>query len=184
MNAGHIRQSKFLSLVLRHKPDAIGISLDPEGWASIEEILEKSAANLGLSRERISEIVRDNDKQRFSISEDGQYIRANQGHSIKVDLGLGSVEPPETLFHGTATRFLASILEQGLLPRNRQHVHLSADIRTARKVGIRHGKLALLKVGSGEMARNGHLFYQSENGVWLTDHVPCESIEQIEESSQ
>lgn len=179
MNKNIKRTSKFLSLLLRHQPELIGLELDSEGWASIEELIEKSKQQHSPSRltqELIAEIVKTSDKQRFIINEKGTHIRANQGHSINVDLGLELVKPPKILFHGTATRFLQSIIESGLKKQSRQHVHLSPDKETASKVGTRHGKLVMLEIKSLEMHECGHAFYRSENGVWLTDYVPAEFI--------
>lgn len=166
--------SKFLSYVLRHKPAAIGLNLDQEGWANIEELIEK--ADIRFSRDMLLEVVATSEKKRFAISDNGQSIRANQGHSITVDLGLEPVEPPELLFHGTATRFLDSIQEQGLRPQDRKHVHLSADIETATKVGKRHGKPVILTIPAQKMHLQGHPFFKSENGVWLTGFVPAADV--------
>ena len=165
------RTSKFLSLVLRHKPETIGIELDANGWIDIDRLLEAMANhNKALTRDQLFTVVRDNDKQRFVV--ENNRIRANQGHSISVDLGLVPKPPPDALYHGTATRFLDSILKQGLHKMNRHHVHLSPDIETASSVGVRHGKLALLTVNAKAMAEDGYVFYQSNNGVWLVEHVP------------
>ncbi len=172
--------SKFLSLVLRHKPEKIGITLDAQGWTSIEGIIE--ASNLKLDLEKIVEVVKLNNKQRFSISEDGERIRANQGHSVDVDLELNACAPPEKLFHGTAIRFIDSILKTGLASKNRNHVHLSADVETAAAVGRRHGKLVMLEINAALMNDEGHAFFLSENGVWLCKHVPPSFINQIESS--
>lgn len=166
--------SKFLSYVLRHKPDAIGLDLDPEGWADIGELIAK--ADIPLTLDLLHEVVATSDKKRFAISPDGQSIRANQGHSIEVDLGLTLIQPPEFLYHGTTTRFLDSIREQGLLPQNRQYVHLSADIETATKVGQRHGKPVILTIPALQMHQHDHQFFQAQNGVWLTKMVPAEFI--------
>ncbi|MEP3889045.1 MAG: RNA 2'-phosphotransferase [Hellea sp.] len=166
-----VRISKLLSYVLRHKPESIGLTLDAQGWANIDELVSKSS-KVRMTREDISRVVRGNDKQRFIISDDGNLIRANQGHSIKVDLGLKPVSPPDSLFHGTATRFWPSIQVEGLKKMNRQHVHLSEDEETAAKVGVRHGKLQILTVDCRAMVAAGHIFYVSENGVWLTETVP------------
>lgn len=173
MNDQIVKASKYLSMLLRHQPEKIGLVLDDNGWASIEELIAKAnATGKSLSRSLIERVVAESDKKRFAISDDGKRIRASQGHSIEVDLALPPQIPPETLFHGTATRFLESIREKGLIPGNRQHVHLSLLRETAETVGRRHGQLALLIVRSGEMHRAGHAFYLSENGVWLTDSVP------------
>lgn len=169
-----ITTSKFLSYILRHKPDAIGLDLDPEGWANIEELIAK--ADIPLDLDTLREVVATSDKKRFAISTDGLFIRANQGHSIAVNLGLEPVEPPEFLYHGTATRFLESIREQGLLPKNRQYVHLSADQETATKVGQRHGKPVVLTIPARAMHQKGHKFFQAKNSVWLTENVPPEAI--------
>jgi putative RNA 2'-phosphotransferase len=172
-----VATSKFLSFVLRHRPDAIGLALDEAGWAGIDDILRLAPPGEGLTRERIERAVAENDKQRFAISDDGTRIRARQGHSIGVDLQLSAVAPPAVLYHGTTTRFLASIRREGLLKRDRQHVHLSADAGTATRVGSRHGKPAVLRVDAGAMAAAGHAFFLSDNGVWLTDAVPVTFVD-------
>lgn len=168
-----IRASKFMSLVLRHRPGLIGLTLDPEGWALVDDLVTRSqTASTPLSRELIEVVVRNNDKQRFRLSEDGLRIRASQGHSVSIDLALPPLEPPETLFHGTTTRFLASIQRQGLQHGSRQHVHLSPDHETAVRVGRRHGPPVVLAVAAHALWEAGHHFYRSDNGVWLTDAVP------------
>jgi putative RNA 2'-phosphotransferase len=172
-----VSTSKFLSLVLRHEPEKIGLQLDSQGWVSINELLSKAAGKLPLTVELLHEVVRTSDKQRFAISEDGTRIRANQGHSVPVELGLVPHVPPEQLYHGTATRFLDSIRRQGLLRGDRHHVHLSADTETAIKVGTRHGQPAVLIVHAGDMHRAGHVFFRSDNGVWLVAHVPPAFLE-------
>lgn len=175
-----IHLSRFLSLVLRHKPDTIGLELDENGWASVDELIAGAKrAGVHLSEPLIRQIVEQNDKQRFSLSEDGRKIRANQGHSIQVDLQLVPVEPPEYLYHGAATRFLDSILQQGLMKGKRHHVHLSPDEETARKVGMRHGKPVILFIRALDMHHAGFSFYVSANGVWLTEHVPPEWMEPL-----
>lgn len=172
-----VQLSKFLSFVLRHKPDAIGLTLDQQGWARIDELIAKgNAAGTTFSRDDLQQLVLSSDKQRFSISEDGLRIRAAQGHSVSVELGLTPQEPPAVLYHGTATRFVDSILAAGLLPQSRQQVHLSADEETARLVGQRHGKPAIFKVEALRMHAQGLKFYLSDNGVWLTDQVPPEFL--------
>ena len=148
------------------------------GWASINKLLRLSAAKgRPLTRALIEEVVATNDKKRFAFNEDRSMIRASQGHSVSVDLGLSPVAPPPVLFHGTATRFLEPIRQHGLLKGNRQHVHLSPDAGTAAKVGQRHGKPVVLKILADNMRVAGHAFYLSANGVWLTDHVPATFIE-------
>jgi putative RNA 2'-phosphotransferase len=167
-----VRLSKFLSLVLRHHPERIGLELDGGGWADVEELLEKSRqADVPLTRELLHQIVEENDKRRFALSPDGRRIRASQGHSIPVELELTPISPPELLYHGTAARALESIRRDGLTGRGRQHVHLSGDEETALAVGRRHGKPVVLKVEAGRMERDGQRFYRSANGVWLTDEV-------------
>lgn len=172
-----ISVSKFLSLVLRHKPEEIGLTLDDQGWADIVSLIERmNEHGRPVTRELLDRVVAENDKQRFAISGDGRRIRASQGHSLEIDLALAPAEPPQRLYHGTATRFLASIRGQGLLPGARQHVHLSLDEATALKVGQRHGRPCVLIVQSGEMAAAGHAFFRSDNGVWLTPHVPVDFL--------
>ncbi len=172
-----VSTSKFLSLVLRHQPEVIGLILDDSGWADIDTLIRLSQAHKPLTRALIEQVVEANSKQRFAISEDGRRIRANQGHSIEVELGLQPLAPPTLLYHGTATRFVDAIRREGLVKRSRQHVHLSADADTATAVGARHGKPAVLIVRAGEMAAAGHAFFRSENGVWLTDAVPVGFID-------
>lgn len=170
--------SKFLSLILRHKPEEIGIQLDQHGWANVAELISKMGENgTILTMGKLENIVETDSKGRYSFNHDKTLIRANQGHSIKVDLELKPVEPPEVLYHGTADRFIDSIMKSGLKPISRNHVHLSSDIETALKVGKRHGKAIILTINAQEMALKGHKFYISTNGVWLTDAVPTEFIE-------
>ena len=167
--------SKFLSLVLRHKPEEIGLKLDSNGWADINELIEKSE-KVKLTKELINEVVSQNNKQRFIIKNDK--IRANQGHSINIDLALEAVEPPDILYHGTTIRFLDSIIKEGLTKQSRQHVHLSEDIETATIVGKRHGKVAILEIDAKKMFEEGYEFYLSENGVWLTDRVSIKFLKE------
>jgi putative RNA 2'-phosphotransferase len=175
------KTSKFLSYILRHRPDEIGIVLDPQGWTDIATLISCAHQHgKQLSDVTLREAVRTSDKQRFMISEDGYRIRANQGHSIDIDLGLTTTTPPDILYHGTASRFMASILASGLLPGSRHHVHLSAMPETAINVGQRHGKPVLLVVQAGDMLQAGHQFFVSANGVWLTDTVPPAFISQEE----
>lgn len=165
-----VRASKFLSLVLRHKPEAAGLALDPEGWADVEALLE--AIDLIADRAHLERIVAENDKKRFVLSSDGRLIRAAQGHSLDVDLRLTAVEPPETLYHGTATRFVAAIRAEGLRPGARRYVHLSGTEDVARSVGARHGKPVVLAVTARVAHDAGQPFFRAENGVWLTDPLP------------
>ena len=175
MTADPVRVSKFLSLVLRHDPGKAGLTLDSAGWVAVDALLRGcAAAGCPLSRGELEDVVRGSDKQRFAFSADGLRIRANQGHSVEVELDYVPQTPPELLFHGTATRFLESIRARGLVKGERHHVHLSADLETARKVGQRHGKPVVLQVRAGEMRRSGREFFVSANGVWLTEQVPPE----------
>lgn len=177
MKDRHVRVSKFLSLVLRHQPEKVGIKLDREGWVSVSTLLEALEAHgLRLTPDELREAVRSNDKQRFAFSPDGLKIRASQGHSVKVALGYEPLEPPPTLYHGTAGRFLPSIRQQGLSKGRRHHVHLSEEGTTAAAVGRRYGEPVILEVASGAMHADGHVFFRSANGVWLTEHVPVHYI--------
>lgn len=171
------RISKLLSLVLRHSPETIGIELDENGWANVQELIGKCEKyRYHFSMDDLVEIVETNDKKRFSFNEKRSMIRANQGHSVNIDLALTPVEPPEYLYHGTATRFVESINEKGIVKQSRQHVHLSKDKETALKVGSRHGKPIVLTIMAEQMYKDGILFYQSANGVWLTDYVDVKYI--------
>lgn len=173
------KTSKFLSLILRHKPEVIGITLDRNGWADVSELISgvnKSDKYL-LDMKTLEEIVRTDEKQRYSFSTDKRKIRANQGHSIQVDVELKESIPPETLWHGTGEKYVSSINSEGIKPKSRLYVHLSADVETAVKVGSRHGKAVVYRINSGEMHRQGYIFYLSENGVWLTEFVPPNFIE-------
>jgi putative RNA 2'-phosphotransferase len=177
MNDRTVRISKFLSLVLRHQPEKIGLSLDQSGWASVEQLIEASRRRgFEFTLEELQNVVASNDKKRFSLSEDGLRIRANQGHSIKIELGYAPTAPPDILYHGTAERFLASIEQHGLVKGKRHHVHLSPDVDTATKVGRRHGKEVVLRIKTGLMHQDGFVFYLSANGVWLTEHVPVQYL--------
>lgn len=171
--------SKFLSFVLRHKPEAINLTLNEQGWASVAELIEKAKPQITLTHELIRQVVIDNDKKRFSLSDDNQYIRANQGHSVKIDLKLTPKKPPTVLYHGTATRFLNSIKQEGLKAGQRHHVHLSSDIETATAVGKRYGKPVILEISAGAMHQQGFKFFLSENNVWLTEHVPVNFLSVI-----
>jgi putative RNA 2'-phosphotransferase len=171
--------SKFLSLILRHRPEVIGIALDENGWANVEELLDNiKQSGKDVDLEQLKEVVASNDKQRFTFDEKYQMIRANQGHSIPVKLEMPAIQPPSILYHGTAKKNIPSILEKGILKGSRQHVHLSSDQDTAVKVGQRYGKPVVLKIKTGKMYAEGCLFFLSKNGVWLTDFVPSKYIQQ------
>lgn len=171
------RISKFLSLILRHQPETIHLKLDENGWADVEELIMKSAHNkMHFTLDELDQVVETNNKKRFAFNEDKTRIRANQGHSIDIDLALTPQQPPEFLYHGTAETNIESILEKGIEKRSRQHVHLSADKDTATKVGMRHGKPVILTIKTGEMFEEKIEFYLSDNGVWLTDFVEVKYI--------
>ena len=170
--------SKFMSLVLRHQPQRIGLTLDAAGWTSVDELLARAAAaGRAITRDELNEVVATSDKRRFALSDDGLRIRANQGHSIDVDLGLTPMAPPEWLLHGTASRFVDSIQRTGLERRSRHHVHLTEDAAIGEAVGRRYGQAVILRVAAGEMAAQGHVFFHSANDVWLVDAVPPKFIE-------
>jgi putative RNA 2'-phosphotransferase len=171
------RVSKFLSLVLRHEAAKFGVVLDGAGWASVDDVLAACARHgHAIDRALLGWVVAENDKQRFSFDETGTRIRANQGHSVDVDLQYEALAPPDLLFHGTALRFVDLIRADGLKKMARHHVHLSADQATARAVGARHGKAVVLVVHAGVMAADGASFFRSANGVWLVEHVPVRFI--------
>ncbi|MCG2595412.1 RNA 2'-phosphotransferase [Ramlibacter sp. XY19] len=170
--------SKFLSLVLRHQPELLGLQLRPEGWVAVEELLSAAERHgRPIGRELLDRIVQTSDKQRFAFNEDRTLIRANQGHSVETPISYDEADPPPRLFHGTAAANLESIRQHGLLRGKRQYVHLSRDEDTARQVGGRHGKPVVLVVHAERMARSGVKFFLSPNGVWLTDHVPASCLE-------
>lgn len=172
--------SKYMSLILRHKPDVIGIELDEHGWANVNDLIsgiEKD--NHGFNFELLEEIVRSDSKQRYSFNDDKTLIRANQGHSVNVDVELKEKEPPEYLYHGTGEKYVQSINQDGLIPKSRLYVHLSKDIKTAENVGKRHGKEVVYRINSGQMYRDGYKFYLSENGVWLTKEAPVKYLEMV-----
>lgn len=173
-----VQLSKFLSYVLRHKPDAIGLTLEEGGWVDVDELIENANRNgKPLSRQILLKIVAEDNKQRYSFNADATKVRANQGHSLDVDLNLPVTLPPEFLYHGTAERNIASIREKGLIKQQRHHVHLSQDRLTAKQVGSRYGKPVVLRILADNMVSNGFVFYKSDNNVWLTDCVPTEFIE-------
>ena len=173
--------SKNISLILRHKPEVIGIHLDANGWANVEELLAGIGRKYPIDFEILEEIVRTDNKQMYSFNEDKTKIRANQGHSIQVDVELSVTEPPEILYHGTAERYSDSIEAKGLLPQNRLYVHLSPDTETAEKVGRRHGKPIIYLVNAGQMRQDGYTFLRSANGVWLTKMVPAQYLKRLGE---
>jgi len=173
-----VRTSKFLSLILRHEPERVGLSLGEGGWVGVDELLKSVNSHGGtLTLDQLKHIVATSDKKRFAFSEDGLRIRASQGHSIEVDLQYPPQPPPETLYHGTAVRFLDSIRQNGLQKMERHDVHLSAETKVTVQVGGRHGKPALLTIRAGDMHRAGFVFRCSANCVWLVDHVPPQFIE-------
>jgi len=173
-----IRTSKFLSLILRHEPQQVGITLDEAGWVGVQELLDAvNRHGVKLTLDELKYVVDTNTKKRFAFSEDGQRIRASQGHSVEVDLQYSPQTPPEILYHGTATRFLDSIRKDGLKSMARHDVHLSAETKMTIQVGGRHGKPVLLTIRAGDMHRAGHVFKCSANGVWLVSQVPPEFIE-------
>ncbi len=171
--------SKYIALILRHKPETIGISLDEHGWANVNELIEGIARKYFFNREMLEEIVATDNKQRYSFNEDHALIRANQGHSIPVDVELKKANPPEFLYHGSAEKYEEFIAMQGLIAKSRLYVHLSKDYETAVNVGKRHGKPVIYKVLSGRMAQDGFDFLLSENGVWLVKSVPIKYLEKL-----
>ena len=174
------RISKFISMILRHKPEVIGITLDEHGWADVNELIKginDTGEEVEFSKDTLEAIVKTDKKQRYSFSQDKTLIRANQGHSIPVDVELEKKEPPKVLYHGTGSRFVKSIQEQGLLPMERLYVHLSTDVETATNVGKRHGTPVIFKVNAEQMQKDSYDFFQSINGVWLTKEVPTKYLE-------
>lgn len=171
--------SKFISLILRHRPDTIGISLDEHGWANVDELLAGISKKQYIDMNMLEKIVAIDNKQRYSFNEDKTLIRANQGHSIDVDVELPNKQPPVILYHGTGVRFVKSIDEQGLIPKSRLYVHLSGDDATAIVVGARHGKPVVYEVLASQMYHDGYEFFQSVNGVWLTKKVPVKYLKKM-----
>lgn len=184
LNGREKQVSRFVSLILRHKPEKIGIQLDEHGWADVNELIEgirRAGRNIDFTL--LEKIVAENDKQRFSFSEDKKKIRANHGHTVKVDLQLESCQPPEVLYHGTVETNKTSIEKKGLLKVNRIYVHLSPDIEMAEKVAARRdGQILIYSVAAGDMYRDGYIFHRSVNGVWLTDTVPAKYLHIFEEN--
>ena len=181
MSNSHLTKiSKYLSKYLRHQPEAIGIKLSPGGWVAVDELLSACAKNNFLiTRQQLEEVVAISDKKRFSFDSTGIMIRANQGHSTEIDLLLEPVAPPDVLYHGTGAKFVDSIMETGICKMSRHHVHLSADMTTAKNVGSRHGKPVVLIVDAAGMHQAGYIFYCSDNGVWLVEHVPPQYLQNI-----
>jgi putative RNA 2'-phosphotransferase len=174
--------SKFLSLVLRHKPETIGIQLDENGWTDVDKLIEKSNSyGIKFDKEILTHVVGTNSKQRFAFNETLDKIRASQGHTVNIELGYINQKPPEILFHGTGEKSVQFILSSGLEKRSRQHVHLSCDIETAVKVGERHGRPVVFKVFSEQMHTDNFEFFLSDNGVWLTDNVPTKYLKLIDD---
>lgn len=171
---------KFLALILRHKPQTIGITLDEHGWANVDDLISGIQKDRPFDMAMLEEIVATDDKQRYSFNADKTRIRANQGHSIKVDVELERKTPPEILWHGTGRKYMDNIDAQGLKKKSRLYVHLSKDYETAVKVGKRHGEPVIYEVNAGQMTRDGYEFYLSVNGVWLTDHVPPQYLRKCE----
>jgi putative RNA 2'-phosphotransferase len=172
-----VKISKYLSKHLRHEPERLGLELEDGGWVGVDELLRACARHqFPITRQQLEEVVATNDKQRFSFDETGTKIRANQGHSVEVDLQLEPLDPPALLYHGTPEGNVDVILRNGLSKMARHHVHLSADVATARKVGARRGRPAILVIDAAAMHRAGHQFYRSANGVWLVDAVPPEFL--------
>lgn len=179
----HIKLGKFLSYILRHNPEDVGLNMDKNGWVKVDELIicinEKSNYNINFSI--LCDIVKTNNKQRYSFNKEKTKIRANQGHSIQVDVELKRKVPPDILFHGTATKYKTSIDKNGLISKQRIHVHLSKDLETAKKVGSRHGEILIYKINSKKMFNDGYVFYFSENGVWLTKEVPVKYLIKLKE---
>lgn len=176
MSTDYRDTSKYIALILRHKPETIGIKLDEHGWADVSELIAGVSKTHPLDMELLEKIVSEDEKQRYSFNEEKTLIRANQGHSVPVDVELAETEPPEVLYHGTGEKYVSSIDAQGLIAKSRLYVHLSKDVETALHVGQRHGKPVIYEVKSGEMNRDGFKFYLSVNGVWLTKVVPIKYL--------
>ncbi len=175
-----VKVSKWLARHLRHRPERIGLTLDGAGWAGVDQLLARArAANFSLTRDELVEVVGRNDKRRYELDASGDRIRAVQGHTVTVDLGLVPVPPPDVLYHGTTGQYLTPILAEGLRPMGRHHVHLSADTTTACAVGSRHGRPVILEVAAAAMAQEGHAFYRAANGVWLCEEVPARFLRRL-----
>ncbi len=175
-----VKVSKWLARHLRHRPERIGLTLDAGGWADVDELLARAEqANFALTRDELAEVVATNDKRRYEFDAGGRRIRAVQGHTVAVDLGLTPLPPPELLYHGTTERYVTPILTEGLRPMGRHHVHLSPDVATARVVGGRRGRPVVLEVAAGRMASEGRPFFRSANGVWLCDEIPGRFLRRV-----
>lgn len=175
------KTSKFIALILRHKPETIGVSLDEHGWADVRDLIDgiNATGKHQIDMDTLEEIVRTDEKQRYSFNEDKTLIRANQGHSIPVDVELKECTPPAVLYHGTGEKYVDSIDAQGLIPKSRLYVHMSEDMDTARNVGSRHGKPVIYEIDCLSMTADGYLFYLSENHVWLTKSVPATYLRKL-----
>lgn len=171
--------SRFISLILRHRPEVIGIKLDRHGWAKVSELIAGVNKTHPLDMDQLEEIVKTDDKQRYSFNEDKTLIRANQGHSVNVDVQLAEKLPPEILYHGTGEKYVGSIDQEGLLPKSRLYVHLSRDKETAAKVGSRHGRVVIYEIDTKAMIKDGYKFYLSVNEVWLTKEVPVKYLKKL-----
>lgn len=179
-NSRLVKISKYLSKHLRHTPEQIGIELSPGGWVAVDELLAACKnRSFVINRSELNEVVANNDKKRFSFDSTGTLIRANQGHSVEIDLQLEPAIPPDILYHGTGHGAVEAILQNGLCKMSRHHVHLSTDITTAQKVGTRHGRPVVFQVNAAAMHEDGYTFYCSDNGVWLVDRVPSEYLQPL-----
>ncbi|OCR02528.1 RNA 2'-phosphotransferase [Oscillatoriales cyanobacterium USR001] len=180
-NSRLVKISKYLSKHLRHTPEILGLQLSPGGWVNVDEFLAACQNhNFPIQLNELKTVVAENDKQRFSFDSTGTLIRANQGHSVEVDLQLAPSIPPDLLYHGTGKGVLESIINSGICKMSRHHVHLSANIETARKVGARHGLPVVFTIAAAAMYNQGYIFYCSENGVWLVEEVPPEYLKVTE----
>lgn len=179
MNEKHQKRiSKFLSLVLRHQPEKVGLELEQGGWVDVADLIEACEKNgLNLTLDELKTVVENNDKKRFSFDESGTKIRASQGHSVEIEIEFEQKEPPDVLYHRTAEKNVVAILKDGLSKMSRHHVHLSVDVETAQKVGKRYGKPVIFEVDTNAMRENGFEFYVSANGVWLVDSVPPQFLQ-------
>jgi putative RNA 2'-phosphotransferase len=179
-----IKVSKYLAKHLRHTPEALRLTLEPGGWVRVDDLLAACAnRHFYISRAELNEVVAKNDKQRFAFDESGERIRANQGHSVEVDLQLEQIAPPDVLYHGTSRAVVGALYRDGIRKMSRHHVHLSAEVETAMKVGGRHGVPVVIRIDARRMHADGHVFYRSDNGVWLVESVPPEYFLQTSEDT-